>query len=85
MVTIEDCLALSELTEEEADLIARHEGVPEMVGVELGNFLLRTARGRRRIRHWIHDEIRRAQAAGDQLQVVRLKVVLQHFLECHPD
>lgn len=37
MLTIEDCIGLSELTEEEILVIAQHEPIPEMAGVELGN------------------------------------------------
>ena len=39
MITIEDCLALSDLTEEEIDAIAEHEHLPEIIAAELGNYL----------------------------------------------
>ena len=38
MITIEDCIALSELTEPEILAIAEHEHVPEMIAVEMGNY-----------------------------------------------
>jgi len=37
MLTLDDCIELSELTEEEILAIAEHEHVPEMVALERGN------------------------------------------------
>jgi hypothetical protein len=43
MLTIQDCIELSELTEEEILAIARHQHIPEMAALELGNYLIQTA------------------------------------------
>ena len=37
MLTFEDCLSLSELTEEEILAIAEHEHIPELAALELGS------------------------------------------------
>ena len=60
MLTMEECIALSELTEEEIAAIAEHEHVPEIVALELGNYLVHTASGQRRIKAMIADDIRHA-------------------------
>ena len=38
MLTLQDCIELSELSEEEILAIAEHEHIPEMLAIELGNF-----------------------------------------------
>jgi hypothetical protein len=38
MITIDDCIGLSGLTEDEVDAIAEHEHLPEIVAAELGNY-----------------------------------------------
>jgi hypothetical protein len=50
MITIEDCLALSDLTEEEIDAIAEHEHLPAIIAAELGNYLAHLPGGIHHIR-----------------------------------
>jgi hypothetical protein len=83
MISIEDCIALSELTEPEILAIAEHEHVPEIIAVEMGNYLLHTPDGERCIRRIILDDIQTAQDRGDMLHVAKLKMVLRHFIEHH--
>lgn len=45
MLTFEDCIALSELTDEEIAAIAEHEHPPVIVAAELGNYLIHGADG----------------------------------------
>ena len=81
MLTLEDCIALSDLTEEEIDAIAEHEHLPEMIAVELGDYLVHLAEGRRAIKAIIRDDIAAARARRDYLHSARLKLVLAHFIE----
>jgi len=83
MITIEDCIALSELTEPEILAIAEHEHVPEIVAAELGNYLLHTPDGEACIKGIILDDIKAAQKRGDMRQSRKLKLVLRHFIEHH--
>jgi hypothetical protein len=85
VLTLEDCIALSELTAEEVDAIAEHEHLPEIIAAELGNYLVHCADGTVRIRRMIGDDIATAQAHGDHAHAAKLKLVLKHFLETHPD
>ena len=83
MLTIEDCIALSELTEEEIDAIAEHEHVPEMVAVEMGNYLIHSPGGEKRIKRIIVEDIAAARRRGDLVHAAKLKLVLKHFVEHH--
>ncbi|MFQ5958486.1 MAG: hypothetical protein ACE5LF_03870 [Alphaproteobacteria bacterium] len=85
MLTLEDCIGLSDLTREEIEAIAAHEHLPEIVALELGNCLLRSPEGVALIRRMIADEIRGAELHGDRERALRLKAVLEHFTETHPE
>ncbi len=83
MLSIEDCIALSELTEAEIDAIAEHEHIPEIVAAEMGRYLLTQADGEMRISRMIADDIERARTHGDVVKIAQLKMVLKHFIETH--
>ena len=83
MLTLEDCIALSDLTKEEIDAIADHECLPEVLAAELGCYLVHTVKGVPMIRRMIHDDIAAARTRGDLAQVARLKLALRHFVETH--
>ena len=85
MLTLEDCIGLSELDEEEILAIAEHEHIPEMAAVEMGNYLCHTPEGERRIRRMIVDDINTARERGDIHHVAVLKTALKHYVaEHHP-
>ncbi len=48
MLTLEDCIALSDLTREEIDAIAVHEHLAEIIAAELGCPLVPCARRQER-------------------------------------
>jgi hypothetical protein len=83
MLTLQDCIGLSELTEEEILAIAEHEHIPEMAALELGNYLIQTPSGERRIKRMIVDDLDAARRAGDSTRVLALKLCLRHYLEHH--
>ena len=85
MLSIEDCIALSSLTEEEVAAIAEHEHLPMIVAAELGNYLVRIPDGSRYIKRIICDDIAAAHARGDLAHELALKLVLRHYLSCHPE
>ena len=84
MLCLEDCLALCDLTEEEILAIAHHEHIPEMAAIELGNYLVHTPEGERRIRSIIRDDIAEAAARGERDRELALKLVLRNFVLQHP-
>jgi len=85
MLSIEDCIALSSLTEEEIAAIAEHEHLPMIVAAELGNYLIQTSDGGRYIKQMIRDDIVAARARGDLVHELALKLVLHHYLSDHPE
>jgi len=83
MLTFEDCLGLSELTEDEILAIAEHENIPELAALEFGNYLIHTAGGERRLKHIILEDIAAARKAGNLHHAATLKVVLRHYCQEH--
>ncbi len=83
MLTFEDCLGLSELTEDEILAIAEHENIPELAALELGNYLLRTPRGERQLKRIILDDIAAARRSGNIPHAATLKLVLRHYCQEH--
>ena len=85
MLTLQDCIGICELTEEEILAIAQHEHVPEIVAAELGEYLIHAKNGVPHIRRIILDDIEEARTHGREGEVERLKMVLKHFIATHPD
>jgi hypothetical protein len=84
MLTLEDCLALCELSEDEVLAIAQHEHIPEIAAAELGNYLTHTAAGEMRIKAIIRDDIAEACRCGDRARELALKKLLRDFVLNHP-
>jgi len=85
MLSYEDCLGLSPLTEEEIALIAKHEHLPEIAALELGASLFETAQGRELIAGMILDDAKDACRHRDPAAVARLGLLLHRFMEAHID
>jgi hypothetical protein len=84
MLTLEELIAFSGLTEEEILAIAEHEHIPEVAACSLAEYLSGSAEGETKIRDMIIDDIRKAQARGDGVHVKTLLHVLHHYLRSHP-
>ena len=84
MLTLEDCLGLCGLSEEEVLAIAEHERIPEMAAVELGNYLVNTPGGEQCIKGMIRDDIAHAGACGNRDRELALKLALCNFVLQHP-
>jgi hypothetical protein len=86
MISLEDCVGLSGLTEGEVLAIAEHEHIPEIAASALGQCLLsKQERGIEQIRDMIVHDIRQAQQGQDKQHIVVLLHVLHHFLKAHPE
>jgi hypothetical protein len=81
MLTLEDCIAMSDLTAEEVDAIAEHEHLPATVATELGCYLVHLDDGRAAIRSMIRDDIDRAVAHRQFGHAAALRLVLRHFID----
>jgi hypothetical protein len=84
MLSLEDCLALCDLSEEEVLAIAHHEHLPEVAAVQLGNYLVHTPDGEMRIKTIILDDIAEAGTCGDRARELALKLMLRNFVLQHP-
>lgn len=84
MLTLHDCMALCELTEDEVQAIARHEHLSQIAAIELGDYLARSPAGELCIKDMMRDDIRAAEACGERERSAALKLVLRGFILKHP-
>ena len=84
MLTLEDCIGLCELSEEEICAIACHEHIPVLSATLLGSYLSHTPEGERRIKSMIRDDLANCAACGDQERALALKLMLRNFVLGHP-
>lgn len=85
MLSYEDCLAFCDLTEDEIEAIAEHEHIPQIVALELGQYLVQSEDGVRKIKRIILDDIAAAKQGNDEQHYLVLKATLKHFVDTHPD
>jgi hypothetical protein len=78
MLTIEDCIALSGLTEAEIAAIAEHEHIP-FTAAELGRCLFCAERGLDTLRLMILDDIWAARKRGDLAHARELQQALKEY------
>ena len=83
MLTIEDCIGMSGLTEDEIAAVAEHEHVPVMLALEMGSYLCRTAAGQTQLEEMIIDDIAAAKQRGDLAHAAKLASVLDQFRQHH--
>ncbi|BAI76659.1 hypothetical protein AZL_e03140 (plasmid) [Azospirillum sp. B510] len=84
MLTITDCIALSDLTEAEIEAIAEHEHLPKILAVEMGHCLAHCPGGTGVIAHIIADDIAEACNHGQVAHAVELMHTLEEFVGTHP-
>ena len=65
MVSLQECLDLSGVDEEAVEVIAAHEGIPEIVAAEMAHNLGRSSRGRKALQLMIAESRRRAADSGN--------------------
>jgi hypothetical protein len=84
MLTLEDCIALCDLSEEEVRAIAEHEHIPEIAAAEMASYLMHCPDGEQCIKTMIRDDIANAIASGNRVRELTLKAVLRNFILQHP-
>jgi len=85
MLTLEDCLGLCDLDEEEILAIAEHEHIPEIVAAELAEYVIHLPDGVPRIKKMILEDIDNAKENGHIEHAEQLLLVLKHFVATHPN
>jgi hypothetical protein len=66
MITLEDCIGLCGLTEEEVLAVAEHEYLPEIAATAFAQYLLSSDHGSEVIRDMIVEDIQTAQRGGNE-------------------
>jgi hypothetical protein len=84
MLSLTDCIAMSELSENEIAAIAEHEHVPAIVAAELGCKLLHTPGGRATLKHYLEDNLANARARSHAQKARELTVLIRLFDRAHP-
>lgn len=85
VISLEDCIALCDLSEAEILAVAEHEHVPEIAAIALAEYLLHQEHGAEKIRDMLRDDIRAALAHNDRQHARELFMALRHFLSTHPE
>jgi hypothetical protein len=85
MISLEDCIAFSGLSEDEVAAIGEHEHIPQIAACALADYLLKQPHGGEAIRKMIIDDIQQALGAGRIGHAQGLFMALRHFLEGHPE
>jgi hypothetical protein len=84
MLTLEDCIEMSDLTEEEVLAIAEHEHIPAIAAAAMAHYLVHRPDGEMCVKAMIRDDICKAAEQGDKIHELTLKMVLRHFIGQHP-
>lgn len=85
MLSLTDCIDMSELSSTEIAAIAEHECLPDIVAAELGCKLLETPGGRVVIKHYLHDNLVTARARRHEAKAKELALLLRRFDHAHPE
>lgn len=85
MISLEDCIGLCGLTENEVAAIAEHEHIPEVAAAALAQYMLHRKHGAEDLRNMIVDDIRSALAESRVEHAAELFSALRHYLDTHPE
>lgn len=85
MITAQDVVDMTDLSAEEVEAIAEHEGLPEVNAACLGEYMLHCHKGGQAVQEMICDDIRAALHRDDVRHARDLYVVLKHFVTEHPE
>lgn len=85
MLTLQDCVDMCDIDEDEILAIAEHEHVPEIIAAEMAQYVVHAPDGIPNIRRIILEDISNAEVHGDVEHAEKLKSVLKHFIAMHPE
>ena len=83
MLTYEECLEMSDVTQDEVAAIAEHERVDPIIALAIGQYLC-CHKGEHMIKKIIIDDITHAEKIGNAEHAEVLRRVLVHFVATHP-
>lgn len=86
MITPEEIIEMTDLTEDEVALIGHHEHLGGIVAAAaMGDYLMHQHKGPQAVQRMICDEIREALHADDVERARELYATLHHFMAEHPE
>ncbi len=83
MLTLKDCIDLSDLSDAEVAAIAEHEHVPDIVAAEIGCVLVNTPDGRLLLKRYLRENIVHAKAQHMDEKAKALALLLRRFDGAH--
>jgi hypothetical protein len=85
MISLEDCIGLCGLTEQEVQALAEHERLADIHAAALAQCLLGQPDGCRKIGAMIADDVNWAILRGDYHHADELSKTLERFVGSHPE
>ena len=83
MITLNDVIGFSDLTETEVQTVARHEHVTPLEAVLLGCRLMQSPSGQRRILACLREDLEAARRGRDAHRVSEIETALARFRRQH--
>jgi hypothetical protein len=84
MLTLKDCIDMSDLSDSEVAAIAEHEHVPEIVAAEIGCKLVNSPAGRELLKRYLRENFVQAKAHHLDKKAQGLALLLRRFDGAHP-
>jgi hypothetical protein len=84
VLTVQECIDFSELTNDEAQALAAHEQIPEVVAAELGQCLLNSDVGTWLLKRYLREQRDAASRRNKLDRCAKLTEVLNGFSAAHP-
>jgi hypothetical protein len=84
MLSLDECIGMSGLTEDEVTIIAEQQHLHLIVACELGATLLKTPKGIFKLRGYLLDALELATAQGRTDKAKRIDAILTRFNIVHP-
>ena len=85
MISLEDCIAMCGLDEDEVAAIVEHEHVPTVEACAIASELMHRPEGAAQVRAILVDDMRAARERGDLHHAAVLLATLRRFLHEHPE
>jgi len=85
MISLDDIIGMTDLTEEEIAAIGEHEHLDLAPSAALADYMMHQRRGPQQIQTMICEDIRGALHRDDLDHARRLFVALRHFMHEHRD
>lgn len=84
MLTLTECVDLSGLANDEVEIIAQHQQVPEIVAAELGYQLLQSPKGIYQLHCLFLDALEQAKLRRDNARARRINRIYTGFCMTYP-